>query len=155
MGNGHVFISGAVLTFFRNVPSALIPDRKADAEKARRPVSLSHPSVPSRWAATCSCRPPSFHRCSAFLRRHAVLAFRGPSRVATHPARALLWLLFEPCHSLGVSPARACQITVVLVSIFFQPTPHVSLNLVSPDVPSSHAAALTLFRTGFAWKTRP
>lgn len=52
--------------------------------------------------------------------------------VAAAASAAALRLLFEPRHRLLVGPARARQIVVVFVAIFFESSPHMTVRLVSP-----------------------
>lgn len=42
-----------------------------------------------------------------------------PTPIATHIAAAYLRLFLESCHSFFIRPARARQIIIMLISIFF------------------------------------
>jgi hypothetical protein len=55
-------------------------------------------------------------------------------------AAASLRLLFEPRHGLWIEPARAFKIIIVLISIFFQPAPHMSVGLMASKSLISHGS---------------
>jgi hypothetical protein len=69
----------------------------------------------------------------AFLNSQAFFDLaRPPTRVATTTGqRATLWLFFEKGHVLLARPARAAGVSVMLIPVLFEATPHVSVSLVT------------------------
>src|ERR1700721_427202 len=60
------------------------------------------------------------------------------SKIGARRAATMLGLLLEFCHRLRIMPTRAGQIPIVLISIFFNPFPHISISLMVPKSTISH-----------------
>lgn len=74
---------------------------------------------------------------SAFLDRQVCLSPRTPL-VAAAIAAANLWLFLEASHRFGIRPTGASQIIVVLISILFQATPHMTGCLMLTKSSAAH-----------------
>src|SRR5271166_5907762 len=77
--------------------------------------------------------------------------------VATTRPTTLLRLFLEFCHSLPIAITEASQIIVVLVSVFLQSTPHMTIYLMPPKcaVPHGHSPLAGTTRVGMVMQLWP
>jgi hypothetical protein len=67
----------------------------------------------------------------SFLNRKSLITFQDLALLTASPAAAVFWLFFESGDDFWIEPARAGKVVVMLVAIFGQPAPQMSLDLVS------------------------
>ena len=54
-------------------------------------------------------------------------------RVGATGATTELWLFLEPRHCLGIGPARAAQVAIMLIPVLREAPPHVPISLMAPE----------------------